>query len=417
MSAVDSSATASPEAPPAQTGTGLPRPVWLLGWVSLFTDAATEAVYPLLPFFLTRVLGAGIVSLGIIEGAAEAANSLLKVASGYWSDRIHVKKPVVVAGYALSSVVRPFIGLVGNWPQLLLIRFVDRIGKGIRGAPRDAMLASWARPEIRGRVFGFHRAMDNSGAVLGPVLAGLFLLAVPGAYRTLFGLTIIPGAIAVAILVALPESPRAAAPPAAAPPPGLSVAAIRRAMPRDLKVFLLILALLTLGNSTDAFLLLRLTDVEGSPLYVLLFWALFNLVKAALSTYGGALSDRVDRRWVIGGGWFLYAVVYLGFARSVTTSALTGWFLLYGVYYAFTEGAERALIADLAPADLRGTVFGLYNAVLGIGALVASVVFGLIWTLVGAPVAFTLGAVLALISSGLLVTVRMPRASVATRYN
>ncbi|HVB38731.1 MAG TPA: MFS transporter, partial [Vicinamibacterales bacterium] len=202
----------------------LPGPVWLLGWVSLFTDSASEAIYAILPFFLTRVLGATVVSVGIIEGAAEAANSLLKVGSGYFSDRFGLKRPIVLAGYAISSAIRPLTGLVTIWEQVLAIRFVDRIGKGIRGAPRDAMLASWARPETRGRVYGFHRAMDNTGAVVGPLFAAAFLVMFPGRYRELFGMTVIPGAIAVALLLRLPEAPatRAPAPPAAtaaAPPP------------------------------------------------------------------------------------------------------------------------------------------------------------------------------------------------------
>ncbi|MDE3156603.1 MAG: MFS transporter [Acidobacteriota bacterium] len=387
----------------------LPRPVWLLGWVSLFTDSASEAIYAILPFFLTRVLGATVVSVGIIEGAAEAANSLLKVASGYFSDRFRLKRPVVLAGYAISSVIRPLTGLATIWEEVLAIRFVDRIGKGIRGAPRDAMLASWARPETRGRVYGFHRAMDNTGAVVGPLFAAAFLLVFPERYRELFGMTVIPGAMAVALLLWLPETPaagRPASPAAADPPPPIRLGDL----PRPLAVFLAILALFTLGNSTDAFLLLRLTDVEGSPITVLLLWAGFNAVKAALATPGGVLSDRLGRRRVIAAGWLMYAVVYAGFAFSRSGLALTGWFFVYGLYYALTEGAERALMADLAPASMRGTVFGLYNAVLGIGSLVASVVFGVIWKLAGAPVAFGVGAILAVVSTLLLLVFVLPGA-------
>ena len=183
----------------------LPRPVWLLGWVSFFTDAATEMIYPLLPLFLTRVLGAGAMSLGIIEGVAEAANSVLKILSGRLTDKWGTPKPIVLAGYVLSSAVRPLIGLASSWTHVLTLRFADRLGKGIRGAPRDAMLATFAAPEQRGRIYGFHRAMDHAGAVLGPLLATAFLYFYPDKYRTLFALTIIPGAIVVILLLRLPN--------------------------------------------------------------------------------------------------------------------------------------------------------------------------------------------------------------------
>jgi MFS family permease len=314
----------------------------------------------------------------------------------------------VLAGYAISSAVRPFTGLVTAWEQVLAIRFVDRIGKGVRGAPRDAMLAAWARPETRGKVFGFHRAMDNAGAVIGPLAAAGFLVLLPNHYRLLFGLTVIPGAIAVALLVKLPESP---VPPKREVPAHAHLSGVVGALPRTLVIFLAILTIFTLGNSTDAYLLLRLTDVEGSPITVLLLWAGFNIVKAVLATPGGILSDRMGRRAVIAAGWLLYAIVYIGFAWSRSSQALIVWFFVYGLYYALTEGAERALMADLAPPALRGTVFGLYNAVLGIGSLVASVVFGVIWEAFGAPIAFTTGAVLALLSTALLFVLVFPRAS------
>src|SRR5256885_7693005 len=183
----------------------LPRAVWLLGWVSLATDSATEAIYPLLPFFLTQTLGAGAVSLGIVEGGAEAANSILKILSGRIADRSAKKRPLVLFGYSVSSLARPLIAVTTNWPQVFMVRVLDRVGKGVRGAPRDAMLATWATPQTRGKVYGFHQAMDNLGAVIGPALATVFLLAYPGRYRTLFALTIIPGAISVLLILLIPE--------------------------------------------------------------------------------------------------------------------------------------------------------------------------------------------------------------------
>jgi MFS family permease len=399
----------TPEAQPSSRGLlGLPRPVWLLGLGSLLTDTASEAIYPLLPIFLTRVLGAGAFSLGLIEGAAEAANSLLKVLSGRVSDRWNRRKPIVIAGYSLSSAVRPLIAFVTSWPQVLAIRFTDRVGKGVRGAPRDAMLAACATPETRGRVFGFHRAMDHVGAILGPTLASLFLLAWPGQYRTLFALTLIPGVLAVWMLSLVGESRAGKANGSDAESrsmPGsggapASVASER--MPRNYHTFLAVLLLFTLGNSADAFLLLRLTDLGVRPVMIPVLWAALHVVKASVSVVGGSQSDRIGRRSVIGIGWIVYALVYGGFAVATSTAALVGCFLIYGFYYGFAEGTEKALIADLAPAPLRGTAFGVYNAVLGIGSFVASVLFGLIWKWFGAPAAFTTGALLALAATVLL---------------
>ena len=371
---------------------GLPAAVWFLGFGSLLNDTASEAIYPLLPLFLTTVLGAGAFSLGVIEGGAEAANSLLKIFSGYFSDRWNTRRPVVVSGYTVASVARPFIALIRSWPQLFLIRFVDRIGKGIRTAPRDAILAGWATPTTRGRVFGFHRAMDHVGAVLGPLLATLFLLYQPGRYRLLFGLTIVPGLLAV-LMVALAREPEAA--PAA--PAALSGA---RFAPRALSArfygYLAVLLLFTLGNSSDAFLLLRLSGAGVPAFWIPLLWAALHVVKATVSVYGGNLSDRWPRRSVIGIGWAIYALVYGAFAVSQSITALVVWFLVYGLYYGFSEGVEKALVADYAPARLRGTAFGLYNAAIGVGALAASLVFGYVWKLAGPASAFAMGAVLAL---------------------
>lgn len=386
-----------------------PRAVWLLGWVSLATDSATEAIYPLLPFFLTRVLGAGAVSLGVIEGAAEAVNSILKVLSGRMADRARVKRPIVIAGYSVSSVARPFIAITTTWPQVFAVRVLDRLGKGVRGAPRDAMLASWATPETRGGVYGFHRAMDHAGAVIGPALASLFLLIYPDRYRTLFALTIVPGAIAVLLLLFVEEPGARDAPrtPHDAPRTPRTPHPARRTphgdvLPPRFIAFMFVLTLFTLGNSTDAFLLLRLTDAAGSAEFLPLMWAALHVVKAATSVFGGSWSDRVGRRTVIALGWLVYAAVYAGFAVSASLPALFSWFLVYGLYFGFAEGTEKALVADLAPESRRGFAFGIYNAVVGIGALAASVFFGLIWNAFGAPAAFGVGAGLALVATALL---------------
>jgi MFS family permease len=379
----------------------LPRPVWLLGWVSLLTDAATEMIYPLLPVYLSRVLGVGAVSLGVIEGVAEGVNSVLKIVSGHLSDRWTRRKPIVIAGYALSSLARPFIAVTTSWRQVLLIRVVDRTGKGIRGSPRDAMLAEFATPQNRGRVYGFHRAMDHTGAVVGPLVATLFLLLRPGDYRTLFALTIVPGLLAVWMLTRVPEEAAANIQrPTSNQHPAINDRQSR--LPGRLWAVLAIILIFSLGNSADAFLLLRLSSALGHDAYIPLLWSLLHVVKAVLSVYGGALSDRIGRKAVIVAGWGIYAVVYVGFAMAESAWWLVTWFLVYGAYFGLAEGTEKALVADLAPASRRGTAFGFYNAALGLGVLVASITFGLLYERLGHATAFGAGAALAGLAAVLL---------------
>jgi MFS family permease len=381
----------------------LPRSVWVLGWVSFVTDAASEAIYPLLPFFLTRVLGAGVFSLGLIEGAAEAANSLLKILAGRAADRSPRKRPLVLAGYALSSTVRPLIALARAWPHVLAIRFLDRVGKGIRSAPRDALLAAWATPSTRGRVYSFHRGMDHAGAVVGPVLATIFLWAFPEQYRALFAATIVPGALAV-VLILLVREPSDGGLDRPRDEADLQVTGLRRVLHGSIGRFMLVLAVFTLGNSTDAFLLLRLSDVLGTVTAVPLIWSALHIVKAGVSFAAADWSDRFGRRRVIGLGWIVYAVVYLGFALSESAAMLVAWFLIYGCYFGLAEGAEKALIADLAPPSDRGVAFGLYAAVQGLGSFAASVLFSAVWTACGPAAAFTTGAVLAVAAVAGLMT-------------
>ncbi len=367
--------------------------------MSLVTDTATDMVYPLLPLFLTRVLGAGAMSLGVIEGVAEAANSVLKVIAGRLSDRTGAPKRIVIAGYALSGAVRPLIGLVTSWTHVLGIRFADRLGKGIRSAPRDAMLAHFAPPAIRGRVYGFHRAMDNAGAVVGPLLASLFLFFFPEQYRTLFALTVIPGIVVVVILLRVPDVRLDVM-------PGVNATDARAQEPLvpsgDLKRALALIFVFSLGNASDAFLLLRLNDAGVAAVWIPVLWAALNLVKAAASVVGGDLSDQYGRRTLIGFGWLTYAAVYLAFGFVESTATLIAVFLTYGLYFGLTEGVEKAWIADLAPANARGTAFGVYNATLGVGALAASLLFGFIWTRVSPHAAFLTGGSLALVATGLL---------------
>ena len=384
----------------------IPRPVRLLGWASLFTDAATEMIYPLLPVYLSRVLGASATSLGIIEGVAEGVNSLLKIASGWVSDRRRDRRSIVILGYTLSSLARPLIAVSSSWPQVLAIRALDRTGKGIRGAPRDAMLAAHADASSRGRIFGFHRAMDHTGAVIGPIIATVFLAVFPGQYRLLFALTAIPGALALATLLRVEERPPERRESAFASVYGATGA---RRLPRELYTVLGIILLFSLGSSADAFLLLRLADAMGSATFLPLLWAAHHVVKASLSTWGGGLSDRLGRRYVIVIGWVIYSVVYLGFALVTNAVAFVALFLIYGVHFALAEGSEKALVADLTPIDQQGTSFGLYYGVLGVGMLVASIAFGIVYDRVSPAAAFIMGSALSAAAAVLLLLVRLPQ--------
>ncbi|MEI6667822.1 MAG: MFS transporter [Acidobacteriota bacterium] len=394
----------------------LPRSVWLVSWTSFFTDTASEAVYPLMPLYLTRVLGGTALSIGMIEGLAEALNSVLKIVSGRLADRWGTRKLLMIAGYALSSAVRPLVALASSWPHVLMVRLADRVGKGLRGAPRDALIAAWADPAIRGYAFGVNRAMDHAGAVVGPVLATVFLWFFPEQYRLLFALTIVPGIVAVVMLVPVPDVAPLAPVPDVAPlalvpdvvPPQRPGVERRQPLGTPFYRYLGVLMIFSLGNSTDAFLLLRLNEMGVGAMWIPLTWAALHVVKAVASPIGGRLSDRVNRKAIVILGWLIYAGVYAGFAAAASLPILIGVFLTYGLYYGLTEGVEKAMVADLVPAAVRGSAFGVHGAVMGIGALCASLLFGGIWKLAGAPVAFLTGAALALVSALLMAALSLP---------
>jgi MFS family permease len=373
----------------------LPRPVKVLGLVSLLTDASSEMIYPLLPAFLTGPLRAGPAVLGLIEGVAEATASLLKIVSGALSDRAARRKPFVLLGYGLSTFARPAVAFAAAPWHVLAVRLADRVGKGVRSAPRDALLAEAAAASERGRAFGFHRAMDHAGALVGPLLASAALLLTPD-LRVVFALALVPGLAALAVLVlGVKETAHRAEPvsnPCVPSPPA-------RPLSRGFRAYLGVLALFTLGNSSDAFLLLKAQEAGVALPAIPLLWAFHSLAKASASTHGGALSDRIGRRLTIVLGWGVYAATYAGFALASVPWAVWALFALYGAHHALTEGAERALVADLAGPAERGRAFGLYHAATGAMLLPASLLTGWLWQAHGAAAALGTGAALAGIAS------------------
>jgi MFS family permease len=392
----------------------LTRTVITLGVVSLLTDAASEMIYPLLPLFLGTVLGAGPAALGMVEGLAETTAALLKLVSGRWSDRLPRRSPLVLAGYTLSTLARPCIAAATTVGQVIAVRMTDRVGKGVRSAPRDALIADTTPPEHRGRAFGFHRSMDHAGAVIGPLVAWA-LLSGGMPLRDVFWWAALPGALAVLVLWRGVREPARVMPvvaraPASAADASNAAGVTNRAAPLPAVFwrYLAVLLLFALSYSSDAFLLLRAHDLGVATAHVPLLWSAHHVVKAALGTWGGSLSDRRGRREIVAAGWAVYAVTYLGFAVASTTWHAWALFLAYGVYFSLSEGAEKALVAELVPAEQRGVAYGWFNLALGVGALPGSVVFGLVWQRWGAPTAFGMGAALASLALAGLVATRRP---------
>ncbi len=371
----------------------LPRNVIVLGLVSFLTDVSSDMIVPLLPLFITATLGAGPAALGIIEGIAEATASFLKLASGAWSDRVARKKPLVVWGYSLAAIARPLSGFATSWVHVLLVRFADRTGKGIRTSPRDALIAASVQEGARGRAFGWHRAMDNLGAALGPAVAFLLLWVWEFSYRAIFLLAAIPGIAAVLALYFFVKETDSV------PAAGKGFRLGDGALPPQFRRYLVALGVFTLGNASDSFLILRAVDAGVAAMYIPLLWGAFHVVKSSLSTYGGTLSDRFGRRTMILAGWSVYAATYAAWGLTQGVYWMVGLFLIYGLHHAACEGAERALVADLVPPERRGTAYGWFHLVVGICALPASVIFGLLWKAFGAPVAFGVSACLALLAA------------------
>jgi MFS family permease len=377
--------------------------------VSLATDASSDMIYPLLPMFLAQ-LGASASTLGAIEGAAEAVAALLKMVSGRMADRARRRKPLTVFGYAISSTVRPLAALATAPWHILAVRLADRVGKGIRSSPRDALVADVTPPDQRGRAYGFHRAMDNSGAVIGPLIATALLVWGHLSLRRIFLVAAIPGVLAMLSLLFGVVEPESKAANANANANADANAPTNPALRR----YLFVLVIFSLGNATDAFLLLRAKQLGVPGAWIPTLWMLHNGIKALLSTPLGALSDKIGRRRLILVGWIVYAATYLGF--GLATEAWHAWALMavYGLYYGLNEGTEKALVADLAGAARRGRAFGVYYAVLGLAALPASFGFGVLADRYGARVPFSVAAGLAAAAAVLLaVLVPEPRSAAA----
>lgn len=379
----------------------------VLAFVSLFTDASSEMIYPLLPIFLSSVIGAGPAFIGLIEGVAEGTASVLKAFSGYISDKVQKRKALIFTGYGLSAVAKPFFAATSAAWQVLLIRFIERVGKGIRTAPRDAMIADTTSRETYGKAYGFHRGMDTLGAVIGPGIAFLLMWLLndlgDSAYRWVFFLSIIPGFVAVALIVFVLKETEFHS---SAHFPGIRLSGFSRGY----KTMLLIVIVFTLGNSSDAFILLKAQDVFKSagistsmiPVLIPLLWMTFNVVHSALAMPCGILSDDIGRRRTILFGFLLYGVVYIGFAFVNNIAFL--WLLMaaYGGFYSLTHGVLSAYVADLAPENMKGTAFGLYHTADGVSKLMASIIFGLMWQLVSPAFAFMFGSFLAVLAAFLL---------------
>jgi len=393
---------------------GLSPNVIFIGFISFLTDVSSELIFTLMPLFLANVLGAATVVIGLIEGVAESTASLLKLLSGWLSDKLGNRKYLSFIGYALSALSKPFMLIANAWGPIMAIRFADRVGKGIRAAPRDALVGDSVKEDNRGKAYGFHKAMDTSGAALGLLLAAgiVFLLQRDvvnlqvDTYRWMIIIGIVPAFIALFFFIFIKETPKKHVDACDVP---ATLSAKKKALDKRFKVFMVIMFLFTLGNSSDAFIVLRAQSLGNSVLLISIMLIMFNIVYALFSMPAGILSDRLGRRKVIIAGWIIYALVYLGLA-----TANQGWMIwllyaFYGLYYGLTQGVYRALVCDLVPEEGRGTAFGMYNGIVGITLLPASLIAGWLWQSISPAAPFYFGAALAGLSAiGLLVFVREP---------
>ncbi len=398
---------------------GLNPNVFFLGIVSLLTDVSSEMIFTLVPLFLSNVLGAATTIIGLIGGLSESIDAIFRIFSGWFSDKVAKRKPLALLGYSISTIAKPFMYLASTWGVVLAVRFGDRIGKGIRTSPRDALVADSVSAGERGKGFGLHRAMDTLGAVLGLTIAAIIVYLVQGGglglslvtYQWLVLVGVIPAVLAVLVLlIFVHERTRKPLLEVSGNKAGMAPAGhsgLFRGWDTRFKLFLAIMAVFTLGNSSDFFVILRAQNLEAPLIQVILMLVLFNATYATISLPAGMLSDRVGRKRVITLGWFIYALVYLGFAVASSIWQIWLLFACYGIYYGIVEGVARAFVADLVPEQKRGTAYGLYHGVVGLSLLPASLIAGWLWDTISPATPFFFGATLAFLAMlGMMALIR-----------
>ena len=377
---------------------GLERNVFFTGVVSFFMDFSSEMIYPLVPIFLSSVLGVNKSVIGLIEGIAESTASLLKVFSGWLSDRMGKRKILMVAGYGISALSRPIIALSTLWGHVLTFRFVDRFGKGIRGAPRDAIIAESTPYAELGRSFGFHRGMDTLGAVAGPAVAFMILSLFSGNYRLVFWLSMIPGIIAVLIILFFIKEKKSRN-SELKKRETFALQDFCTNLDWRFKAFVAIATLFAIGNSSDVFLILKATDTGVKETQIPIIYLCFNLVYALTSIPAGILSDRIGRKRIILAGFILFGFIYWGFASASEQKHIWGLFLLYGLFMGLTEGIQKAFLATIIPAEFKATAYGIFNTFVGLAIFPASVIGGYLWDKFGPHATFYYGMSTAFISA------------------
>jgi MFS family permease len=382
---------------------GISRQVYALGIVSFFADVSSEMIFPILPLFLTTFLGAGKEAIGLIEGVADSSASLLEIFIGYWSDKAGSRKRFVLGGYGLSALLKVGIAAATSWPQVLVFRGLERVGKSIRTSPRDAIIAATTPKEARGKAFGLHRAMDTTGAIVGPLVAYAILAmlgSTEAAYRSVFYLALIPAAITVAIILLFVREPKQEEKPQAAKRKGFWESL--KGLGRDYKRFVLVSCLFSLSYFSFALLIVRAAEIGIRAEDIILMYAFYNIVYALVSIPGGALSDLVGRKPVIAASFALYALVLAGFAFATSFWQLALLFAVYAVFVALDESVNKAYVADMVKDDQRAMALGAYNTAVGAAYLPASVAVGALWAVFGAPLAFGAAAVIAVVSAAAL---------------
>ena len=385
---------------------GLNPNVFSLGLVSLLTDISSEMIFTLVPLFLSNVLGATTTLIGFIGGLSESTDAIFRIFSGWFSDRIGKRKPLMLLGYSISTLAKPFMYMANSWGAVLAIRFSDRVGKGIRNSPRDALVADSVSAQERGRGFGLHRAMDTFGAFLGLAIAAIIIYQVQGGglelsletYQWLVLVGVVPAVLAVLVLLFFVRESGKKPSLASSSHIGLNAGGLRGGFDIRFKLFLAIMAVFTLGNSSDFFVILRAQNLEAPLIQVVLMLVVFNITYAVFSWPAGRLSDKLGRRRVITLGWAIYALVYLGFALASSLWQIWLLFAAYGIYYGIVEGVARAFVADLVPEERRGTAYGLYHSVVGLTLLPASLIAGWLWDSFNPAAPFYFGAGLAFLA-------------------